>query len=164
MIRNIKLIAFDFDGVFTDNMVYVSEEGIESVRCCRSDGIGLSKLRKLGFEMIIISTETNPVVTTRSRKLKLPCLQGIEDKLAALTDVIEKNGVSPQETAFMGNDINDLSCLRYVGLPIGVADSYEEIVPYLLYRTTKPGGSGAVREVCDLFERAFHGVEARDNA
>ena len=71
--RKIRLVAFDFDGVFTDNMVYVFENGSEAVRCFRSDGIGLQKLKQLGIETAIISTESNPVVSARARKLKIRC-------------------------------------------------------------------------------------------
>ena len=73
-IQRIRLVAFDFDGVFTDNMVYVMQDGAEAVRCNRGDGIGLQKLTKLGLETVIISTESNPVVSARARKLKIRCL------------------------------------------------------------------------------------------
>ena len=87
LIRTIRLVAFDFDGVFTDNMVFVFEDGREAVRCTRSDGIGLSKLKSLGLEVVIISTETNPVVGARSRKLQIECVQSCADKRAALEDL-----------------------------------------------------------------------------
>jgi 3-deoxy-D-manno-octulosonate 8-phosphate phosphatase KdsC-like HAD superfamily phosphatase len=80
IIGRIRLIAFDFDGVFTDNMVYVFENGTEAVRCFRSDGIGLHKLKKLGIDTVIISTEANPVVSARARKLKIHCIQDCQDK------------------------------------------------------------------------------------
>ncbi len=75
LLAKIRLVAFDFDGVFTDNMVYVLEDGTEAVRCFRSDGLGLQKLKNLGIETVIISTEANPVVTARARKLKIRCIQ-----------------------------------------------------------------------------------------
>ena len=149
-LRRVRLVAFDFDGVFTDNAVYVSQDGTESVRCVRSDGLGLQVLAALGVSTVIISTETNPVVTARSRKLSVRCIQGCQDKRAALDGVVAELDVSLHETAFVGNDINDLDCLKAVGVSIVVADAHPDIVPHALFRTRTPGGYGAVREVCDL--------------
>lgn len=158
-IRAIRLVAFDFDGVFTDNMVYVSEDGSETVRCFRGDGLGLSKLERAGIETVIISTETNPVVSARSRKLGIRCIQGCEDKCAALKTIAEKRGLSLTEVAFVGNDINDLACLTAVGLPVVVRDAHPDVIPYARYRTRSPGGHGAVREICDLLERVLTSAE-----
>jgi len=153
IIRNIRLVAFDFDGVFTDNTVYVFEDGREAVRCTRSDGIGLSKLRALGIATVIISTEPNPVVSARSRKLKIECIQNCEDKVRALDQVVERLGLTFEQVAFVGNDINDLPCLTAVGLPIVVGDAHPDVVSVGYYQTKRLGGHGAVREVCDLFDR-----------
>lgn len=152
LIRTIRLVAFDFDGVFTDNAVYVFQDGSEAVRCFRGDGIGLENLRALGVAVAIISTETNPVVSARARKLGIPCVQGCKDKRAALEDMAREKGISLAEVAFVGNDINDLPCLTAVGLPVVVQDAHPDVIPYGRYRTTSPGGRGAVRELCDLFE------------
>jgi YrbI family 3-deoxy-D-manno-octulosonate 8-phosphate phosphatase len=149
-LRQIRLVAFDFDGVFTDNAVYVTQDGTEAVRCVRSDGLGLKTLTALGVATIVISTETNPVVGARSRKLAVRCIQGCDDKRRALESVVAELAVTLQETAFVGNDINDLDCLKVVGVPIVVADAHEDVVPHAIYRTRTPGGHGAVREVCDL--------------
>jgi 3-deoxy-D-manno-octulosonate 8-phosphate phosphatase (KDO 8-P phosphatase) len=152
IIRTIRLVAFDFDGVFTDNGVYVFQDGSEAVRCFRGDGIGLEKLGALGVAVAIISTETNPVVSARARKLGIPCVQGCKDKRAALDHMARAKGISLAEVAFVGNDINDLPCLTAVGLPVIVQDAHPDVIPYGRYRTTSPGGRGAVRELCDLFE------------
>jgi YrbI family 3-deoxy-D-manno-octulosonate 8-phosphate phosphatase len=146
----IRLVAFDFDGVFTDNFVYVMEDGREAVRCTRRDGLGLRKLDALGIATIVISTETNPVVTARSRKLAIRCVQGCEDKPAALRAVADELGLSLREAAFVGNDVNDTACLEAVGFPIVVADAHEDVVPLAKLQTITRGGHGAVREVCDL--------------
>jgi len=151
-VRSIRLIAFDFDGVFTDNKVYVFQDGSEAVCCTRADGLGLEKLTQLGIQTIIISTEVNPVVGARSKKLKIRCIQGCNDKRAALEGVAGEQGLALQQIAFVGNDINDLSCLRAVGLPIVVRDAHPDVIQTALYRTRALGGQGAVREVCDLFE------------
>jgi YrbI family 3-deoxy-D-manno-octulosonate 8-phosphate phosphatase len=151
-IRKIRLVAFDFDGVFTDNMVYVMQDGSEAVRCFRSDGIGLKKLKQLGIETVIVSTESNPVVTTRAQKLHIRCFQNCEDKGQTLKDIAQEFGISLDEVAFVGNDINDQPCLASVGLPIVVQDAHPDVRALARYRTNARGGCGAVREVCDLFE------------
>jgi YrbI family 3-deoxy-D-manno-octulosonate 8-phosphate phosphatase len=155
IIRHIRLIAFDFDGVFTDNMVYVFEDGTEAVRCFRSDGIGLHKLKKLGIQTVVISTEANPVVSVRARKLKIRCIQDCQDKRAVLEDIAREENITLRQVAFVGNDINDLPCLECVALPIVVQDAYPDVVPTALFQTERPGGRGAVREICDLFERVL---------
>jgi 3-deoxy-D-manno-octulosonate 8-phosphate phosphatase (KDO 8-P phosphatase) len=152
--RTVRLVVFDFDGVFTDNTVYVSQDGTESVRCWRGDGLGLSALKRLGIDTIIVSTETNPVVGARSRKLAMRWVQGCDDKLAAVRALAEEFGVTLQHVAFVGNDINDLDCLKAVGLPIVVHDSHPAVLKSAYYRTVRCGGRGAVREVCDLIVRA----------
>jgi 3-deoxy-D-manno-octulosonate 8-phosphate phosphatase (KDO 8-P phosphatase) len=150
LLSSVKLIAFDFDGVFTDNTVYVTQGGVESVRCWRSDGIGLSRLKALGVQVIIISTEANRVVTTRAKKLKIKCKHGVEDKAAVMLETCAELGVSPEHTMFVGNDVNDIPAFKSIKFPVAVADAYPEVLPYVLFSTKKPGGFGAVREVCDL--------------
>jgi YrbI family 3-deoxy-D-manno-octulosonate 8-phosphate phosphatase len=154
-LKAIRLVAFDFDGVFTDNMVYVSQDGTEAVRCFRGDGIGLSKLGRLGIQTVIISTEANMVVTARCRKLGIRCVQNCPDKRDKLDAIVHELGISLAQVAFVGNDINDLSCLTCVALPIVVQDAHPDVVSIARYRTRARGGHGAVREVCDLFEYAL---------
>ena len=158
-LASVKLVAFDFDGVFTDNSVYVSQEGVESVRCWRSDGLGLSRLSKAGVDLLIISTETNPVVSVRAKKLKLPYKQAVEDKALAILETCKELGIDPDDTMFVGNDINDIPAFNVVGMPVAVADAYPETYPHVLYRTNKPGGYGAVREICDLIYNAKQGIK-----
>jgi len=148
-IQQLKLLVFDFDGVFTDNTVYVDQHGVESVRCWRSDGLGIQKALALGLPCYVLSTEVNPVVSARCKKLKLPCIQGQEDKREALVNLAAERGIPLEHVAYLGNDINDLGCLEAVGLPLVVRDAYPEAVAAALYQTEKPGGFGAVREVCD---------------
>jgi len=159
IIRRIRLVAFDFDGVFTDNMVYVFENGSEAVRCNRSDGIGLQKLGHLGIKTVIISSEANPVVAARARKLKIDCVQDCQDKRGVLVDIAVKIGISLDQVAFVGNDVNDLPCLTCVALPVVVQDAHPDVVPVARYQTRSSGGHGAVREVCDLFVRYRSGVQ-----
>lgn len=150
-VRGTRLLVFDFDGVFTDSGVYVTDEGHESVRCDRSDGLGLQRLAENGLDLLILSTETNPVVTARAQKLKVACVQGQGKKLEALTVHAKERGVTLDQVAFVGNDINDAECLRAVGFPIVVQDAWPEVARLARFRTKRPGGHGAVREVTDLF-------------
>jgi 3-deoxy-D-manno-octulosonate 8-phosphate phosphatase (KDO 8-P phosphatase) len=154
-IRSIRLVAFDFDGVFTDNKVYVFQDGTEAVRCHRGDGIGLEKLKYLGVDCVVVSTEVNPIVGARGRKLGVPCVQGCQDKRVALEAIVRERRLSLEQVAFLGNDVNDRSCLEIVGLPMVVQDAHSDVISLATYQTKAKGGEGAVREVCDLFERVF---------
>lgn len=149
LLGRVRLVVFDFDGVFTDNTVSVSQDGVESVRCWRGDGLGIAKLKQAGIDTVIVSKETNPVVSVRSRKLAMRCVQGCDDKLSAVRTLAAEFGVALEDVAFVGNDINDLACLDAVGLPIVVQDAHHDVLGAAVYRTTAPGGRGAVREVCD---------------
>jgi len=150
VVRELKMIVFDFDGVFTDNRVLVMQDGSEGVYCNRADGIGLEAVRRLGVRLMVISKERNPVVGKRCEKLQLPCVQGCDGKADVLRQETERLGISLQHVAFLGNDINDLECLEIVGLPACVADSFSEVIENSLFITNKKGGEGAVREFCDF--------------
>ena len=150
----VQLVAFDFDGVFTDNTVYVTQDGVESVRCWRSDGIGLTRLRSIGVHVVILSTEVNPVVAVRATKLQVPFRQGLQDKAAAILAYCVELGVEPAAAMFVGNDVNDIPAFKAVGIPVAVHDSYPEVLPHTVYRTVCSGGHGAVREICDLVYHA----------
>jgi 3-deoxy-D-manno-octulosonate 8-phosphate phosphatase (KDO 8-P phosphatase) len=149
-LKKVKLVIFDFDGVFTDNSVYVSENGIESIKCNRSDGLGISRLRSIDIDTYIISTESNIVVSKRAKKLKIPVIQNVNDKSKAVKVLCKDLNINLKNTMFVGNDINDIPALKIVGFPIAVSDAYDEIHPYVIYKTQKNGGDGAVREICDL--------------
>lgn len=150
LLANIELVVFDFDGVFTDNTVYFDQNGVETVRCWRSDGLGLARLQQAGVKIFIVSTEVNSVVSMRAKKLGIKCIQGVEDKASGVLAVCRELHIDPNKTMFVGNDINDIPAFQLIRFPVGVADSYPEIYPYIIYRTKKPGGFGAVREICDL--------------
>lgn len=155
LIPTIRLLVFDFDGVMTDNRVLVMEDGREGVFCNRSDGLGITMLRDAGLPMLVLSKEQNPVVAARCRKLKLECMQGIDDKPTALRDLLAARGLTPAQVAYVGNDLNDVECMRMVGLPIAVADAYPPALASAKAVTTRPGGHGAVREICEWFLSSF---------
>ena len=150
-LSSIKAIAFDFDGVFTDNRVYVAQSGEEMVACDRSDGMGISMLRKTGIPLVIISTEKNPVVAIRGAKLQIEVLQGIEDKLPTLSNWAACHDIALCDVAFVGNDINDVECLAGVGLGVVVADAYPVAADAADMQLSRDGGRGAVREIADLW-------------
>lgn len=156
-LNNIRMVAFDFDGVFTDNKVIVSQDGTESVICNRSDGLGISYIKKLGIHVIVISTEQNPVVSARCNKLEIPCFQGISNKFEVLMEQAGKHGITLDKISYMGNDTNDLECIRKVGFPVCVCDAHNDVKPEVKYITTNCGGHGAVRELCDLIIKAKNG-------
>ena len=143
-------IVFDFDGVHTDDYVYVNQDGIESVRVKRGDGMGIGLLKDAGVELLVLSTEKNPVVSARAKKLGVTAITGQSDKATALTEWLAKNDLDASRVAYVGNDINDRGCLELVGWPIVVQDAHPDVK--LLARLTleSPGGEGAVRELADL--------------
>jgi N-acylneuraminate cytidylyltransferase len=155
--EKVSLIVLDFDGVLTDNKVYVNEKGDETVAAHRGDGMGISLIKKAGIEVVILSREKNPVVKARGDKLDVPVYQGIEAKDAVLTSIIEERGLSSEEVIYLGNDINDLSCFPLVGLAVAVADAHPEVINKAKLVLNKEGGQGAVRELCDLVINANAG-------
>jgi N-acylneuraminate cytidylyltransferase len=148
--EKLDLIVFDFDGVFTDNRVWVDQNGVEQIAASRGDGMGISLLKKAGFEAIVLSTETNPVVAARCEKMKLPVYQGVEAKGHVLQNLMNERGVSGENVIYVGNDVNDLPCFPLVGCAVAVADAHPEVLPQADLLLSKPGGFGAVRELCDL--------------
>ena len=161
-LAKIRCVLFDFDGVFTDNTVFVDQDGKESVRCFRSDGLGLAKLRAIGVASAIVSTETNPVVSARARKLRIDVIQGVADKGTVVLELAKEKGLELEQIAFVGNDINDVAALSRVGLPIAVADAFPEALEAAHWITSKKGGWGAVREVCDAVATAYAYALNRD--
>lgn len=154
--NNVRLLVLDFDGVMTDNRVWVDENGKESVVVSRADGLGLARLKKTGLEIIVLSTEENKVVTARCQKLKLDCKQGVQNKKEVLIGWMEERGLKADEVVYVGNDINDSECLALVGTGIAPADAEPEILATADWILTRKGGHGAVREVCDLILKENH--------
>lgn len=147
---DLRAIAFDFDGVLTDDLVQVDEHGQESVRCSRADGMGIERLRRQGVPMVVLSREDNPVVTRRCQKLGLPVHQGLRDKTAALRDWVAGLGLDLSQVAYVGNDINDLPAMRLVGWPVAPADAHPRVLDLARVVLTRRGGRGAVRELAEL--------------
>lgn len=149
-VPKISLIVFDFDGVLTDNRVWVMENGREAVACSRADGLGFSILRGHGVSLLILSTETNPVVRARARKLKVPVLHSIKDKGSALAHYCRKHRYALTEVAFVGNHVNDLPAMRIVSYPIAVRDAHAS-VKRIAWKVLKTQGGQGVS--CEIAER-----------
>ena len=147
--EQIDLLVFDFDGVMTDDRVWVDQDGRESVAVSRSDGLGIAMLRKAGIPMVVLSTETNPVVTARCRKLGLTAIQGVGDKGAALKTLLQERKLDPLHVVYLGNDVNDLPCFPMVGCAVVVADAHLGVITHADLVLTRKGGHGAVRELSD---------------
>jgi N-acylneuraminate cytidylyltransferase len=150
--EDLRLVVFDFDGVMTDNRVWVGEDGDEWVACNRSDGLGLGTLRRLGVECFVLSTETHSVVEARCRKLGLPCEHGVPDKARRFRELLCERRLKPSQVVYVGNDTNDVECLRLAACGVAVADAHPDVLRVADITLTKAGGHGAVRELCDRLE------------
>jgi YrbI family 3-deoxy-D-manno-octulosonate 8-phosphate phosphatase len=147
--EQISLVVFDFDGVMTDNAVWVSNAGDELVRCNRSDGLGIERIREAGVPMLVLSKEKNPVVAARCLKLGIEYYQGLDDKAACLMDYMRERAIAAENVVYLGNDINDAACFELVGFSIAVADAHPSILSAADLILSARGGHGAVRELCD---------------
>jgi YrbI family 3-deoxy-D-manno-octulosonate 8-phosphate phosphatase len=147
----ISLIVFDFDGVMTDNCALVDEQGHEQVIVNRSDGLGISLLRRQkNINMLVLSTEANATVSARCKKLGIPVIQGIEDKAKILNDWLTTHQTDSSHVIYVGNDINDIPCFSLVGYAIVPADAHPLAHQKADLILKSEGGRGAIREVCDL--------------
>lgn len=154
--EKVSLVVMDFDGVLTDNRVWVDEKGREAVAAYRSDSLGIALLRgRSNIEMIVISTETNPVVAARCRKMSVPFLQGVIKKADALRQVLQEKGIPPEAVLYLGNDVNDMDCFPLVGYAVAPGDAEPAVRMAADMVLTRSGGHGAVREVCDLLMEKF---------
>lgn len=153
--EKIDLIISDFDGVLTDNRVWVNEEGMEYVAAYRSDSIGVQMLREIGIEVMILSSEPNRVVEARARKMGVHVIHGvgIHDKGRVMREVLELKNIRAENVIYIGNDLNDLPCFEVAGWSVAVADAYPEVIRAADFVLSKAGGHGALRQVCDLILR-----------
>lgn len=147
---DVDALVTDFDGVHTNDTAILSVDGSEHVQVSRSDGMGVAQLRRTRVPLLIMSTETHPIVGARAKKLGVDVLQGISNKAEALTAWMSANRLDPLRVAYVGNDINDLPAMRLVGWPIAVADARDEVAQASRIVLSHKGGQGAVREVCDM--------------
>ncbi len=150
--EKIELIVCDFDGVITDNKVWTDQDGREMVAAYRSDSIRIHELRAQGIEAMILSSEPNPVVAARAKKMGVEAIHGVglQDKGRVMREVIERKNIKAENVVYIGNDLNDLPCFAIAGWSVAVADAFPEVIRAADHVLAKPGGHGALRELCDL--------------
>ncbi len=150
--RKIELVICDFDGVLTDNRVWVDREGRESVAAFRSDSIRVKELRATGIEIMVLSSEVDPVVRARAQKMGVEAIHGVEvhDKGRVMREVLERKNIRRENVIYIGNDLNDLPCFEIAGWSVAVADAYPEVLRAADFVLSKAGGHGALRELIDL--------------
>ncbi len=147
----IKLLLLDVDGVLTDGSLIFSQTGDESKTFNTQDGFGMRILQEAGVDVGIITARKSKAVTKRAENLRLQYVyQGESNKLIAFKEILKKSGLKPFEISYMGDDWLDLVLLQRVGFAVAPANAVEEVKDIAHYVTQKPGGAGAVREVCDL--------------
>ncbi|MCX7609498.1 MAG: HAD hydrolase family protein, partial [Anaerolineales bacterium] len=155
MPQKIEMLVMDFDGVLTDNRVWVDQDGREMVAANRSDSLWLKLLREKGVQAFVLSKETNPVVAARCRKMGIPYIQGEDDKATTLQKLLAEHQVDPAHVVYCGNDINDLPCFPLVGWAVAVADAVPEVIRQADFVLSRRGGHGAIQELCALILAKF---------
>jgi 3-deoxy-D-manno-octulosonate 8-phosphate phosphatase (KDO 8-P phosphatase) len=157
LLRNVKVLIMDVDGVLTDAGMYYSESGDELKKFNTRDGHGITLLHAAGVRTAIVTRERTAIVTHRAQKLKIEeCHQGILDKLPVVKDLLARHGLSAAQACYIGDDVGDLEAMRHVAMPVAVADAMPAIKRIAKYVTKKKGGDGAVRELCDMILAARH--------
>ncbi|MBI5351087.1 MAG: acylneuraminate cytidylyltransferase [Chloroflexi bacterium] len=159
MPETIKLIISDFDGVVTDNLVLTDENGKETVSASRSDSMHIKTLRDKGIEVMVLSSEPNPVVMARATKMGVEAIHnvGLHDKGRVMRELLEQKNVKAENVIYVGNDLNDLPCFEVAGWSVAVADAYPEVIRAADFVLTKTGGHGAIRELCEIVLKHIKG-------
>ena len=147
----VKIVFCDVDGVMTDGGIYFGPEGQLFKRFNIHDGYGMRKLVEAGVKVIIVSRDDNAIVEARAARLHLTEVHmRVKDKAALVREIMQREGVSPEEAVFIGDDEIDVGAMQAVGIAVAVASAHDSALGAADYVTTRPGGHGAVREVCDL--------------
>lgn len=150
MFSNLEVLFVDFDGVLTDGFVFTDDNGRESVRCNRLDGLGARLLTKLGVRVYILSSEENSVVKARAQKMNVEFALGVNDKLAYVVNFMQASGIQRQRIGFIGDELNDLQLLKYVDYSFCPSDACQEVKEIVQYKLESAGGEGVLREVMKL--------------
>ena len=148
---DVRLAAFDVDGVFTDGRFYLSDAGVETKAFSTQDGFGIKKLLAAHVQVAVISSRRSGAVETRMRELGVPhVVQGVADKAAAFNNILESLQLKAEQCVYVGDDVPDLPVLKLAGFAIAVSNAVDEVKASCDYTTRAAGGSGAVREICEL--------------
>lgn len=151
ILRQIRLLATDVDGVLTDGGMYYAESGDEWKKFNTRDGMGIKLLQKAGLITAIVTQENTRIVARRAEKLAIPELhQGVFDKLSVIRDMATRHGISLRQVAYIGDDVNDMEALQAVGLSAAPADSLPQVLEVVDYVCRLKGGEGAVREIAEM--------------
>ena len=157
--EEIDLIVLDFDGVLTNNQVLTLQDGTEGILANRADGLAVEGFKKLNIPMTILSTETNPVVEARARKIGLPVIQGAKNKKSVLSKYLKEKAIDPDRVLFLGNDVNDLEAMQLIGWPVCPADAHESIMNISKIVLDKKGGEGVFRALYEYFTQSNGDIE-----
>ena len=149
------LLVYDFDGVMTDNRVIVREDGMESVICSRADGMGINQIKAMELPQIILSTEINPVVATRAKKIGIPAIHGSKDKKQTLKEYCAENNIALEHVWFTGNDTNDYEVMMVCGCKLCPSDAHQSIKDIADITMQTKGGYGVIRELADILQKHY---------
>ncbi|MEH0761707.1 3-deoxy-manno-octulosonate-8-phosphatase KdsC [Vibrio sp. 16] len=153
--KQIKLLICDVDGVFSDGLIYMGNDGEELKTFHTRDGYGVKSLMNAGIEIAIITGRQSQIVENRMKALGVSLIyQGQDDKVQAYQDICDKLNISPDQTGYIGDDLIDWPVMEKVALKVCVADGHPLLRKRANYVTEIKGGHGAVREVCDLILQA----------
>lgn len=153
-LEKIRLLLLDVDGVMTDGRIIYDDRGGETKAFDVKDGHGIKLLQRAGIRVGIITGRQSPIVDHRAQELGIDLVyQGAKDKMVPFREVLHKTGLAAEQVAYVGDDMIDLPVLRRVGFAATVADAVDDVKPHVHYVTQRPGGRGAVREICDLLLR-----------
>ena len=147
--KKLDLIVYDFDGVLTDNKVFVFEDGREGVYCSRADGWAVQQIKGLGIHQIIVSTEKNGIVKARAKKLGVEVIHGVDNKHDVLMRYCRAKNYALKKVLYIGNDVNDLEAMKLIGYPLAPQDAHCGILKIAKIVISKNGGHGVVREFFD---------------
>ena len=149
-LTDIQMLVMDVDGVLTDGTLIINGNGTESKSFSSLDGHGIRMWQRIGLKVAIISGRASEPTKIRAEQLQIEYVfQDCHHKLPVFKELLEQVGLSPEKVAYIGDDVTDLPVIRYAGFGVTVANAVDEVKQYADYVTTRPGGSGAVREVIE---------------
>ena len=151
-IQKPKILFTDFDGCLTDDRVWLNQDGEEFVAANRKDGLAVKKLKNLGIQVIIASTETNKVVLARGNKMGVDVLQGLSDKAKSIEQYIEKMNLSWDDVWYIGNDVNDIQAIKKAKVSICPSDAVKAVKKEVDIKLKTRGGYGVLSELASLLE------------